>query len=70
MVEPWTNLDRPDIHLESGKRSEFIREVAAIINRLSLEQYSDTPDYLLAELMWESLATYSDAVSDRDRRRG
>ena len=38
-----------------------------LINRHSMEKGSDTPDFLLAEYLWDCLATYEVAVEKREK---
>lgn len=45
----------------------FEQELAALINRYSLEQESDTPDFLLAEYLKLSLSTFKLIVKARDK---
>lgn len=49
------------------KREEFTLELKSLINRLSLEQFSDTPDFILAEYLVDCLDTFDKTVRDRDR---
>lgn len=53
-----------------ASREVFVHEVAATINRLSLENFSDTPDFVLARYLWECLATYGEIVKMKDAHRG
>lgn len=48
-------------------RSELHRELAALLNRYSAENDSDTPDFLLAEYLLSCLATWNKATNLRDR---
>lgn len=40
------------------KYAEFQREVELLINRLSLENGSNTPDFILAEYLTDQLRSY------------
>ena len=42
------------------------RELAGLLNEHSAENASDTPDYLLAEFMLDSLNAYERATQKRD----
>lgn len=48
-----------------GTRNDLVKEIAAIINIASREGASDTPDYILAEFMVQSLEAYETAVRAR-----
>lgn len=41
-------------------------ELAALVNRYSVENLSDTPDYILARYLMGCLATYNTTVNLRD----
>jgi len=47
--------------------SEFRKELVRLINKHSLEQFSNTPDFILAEYLEKCLAAYDVAVSSRDK---
>jgi len=50
-----------------GKRfTEFELSLRNIINFSSLEQYSDTPDFILATYLVSCLEAYNDAVRHRE----
>ena len=44
------------------KYQRLIRDFTEVINRNSLENGSNTPDYILARMLVEFLATYNDTV--------
>ncbi len=46
-------------------RVVFTREVAKLINRFSLENESDTPDYILAAFMVSSLDLFQSRIRER-----
>lgn len=48
------------------KPKEFEPELAALINRLSLENESGTPDFLLASYLRDCLTTWGKHVRQRD----
>jgi len=43
----------------------FELELTALINKHSLENHTDSPDFILAEYMMRTLAAYTDAVTKR-----
>lgn len=45
----------------------FRKELEELINRHSLENLSDTPDYILADYLIDCLDTFNKAVGARDR---
>ena len=45
---------------------EIVRDLAKVINKHSLEQESQTPDYILAEYMLKSLSDLNRLMRDRD----
>lgn len=45
---------------------EIVRDLAKVINKYSLEQESQTPDYILAEYMLKSLSDLNRLMRDRD----
>ena len=47
------------------KYDEFVKELAAVINRYSMENRSNTPDYMLAEYMAGCLTVYENTISNR-----
>ena len=54
----------------SANWPEFQRELAALINRHSLENFSNTPDHVLAEYLTQCLVAYNISVSARDHLAG
>lgn len=46
--------------------SDLIKELEALVNKHSIENESDTPDFLLATLLSETLKTYAKVVKARD----
>jgi hypothetical protein len=53
--------------LEVTKREAIIRELTKLINRYSLENGSDTPDWILAEHMLRSLELFDLTIKARTR---
>jgi len=47
-------------------RKSFQAELETLINRHSIENGSDTPDFLLAEYLCDCLASYEVAVTKRE----
>lgn len=46
--------------------SDLIKELEAVINKHNVENESDTPDFLLASLVSETLKTWAKIVKARD----
>jgi hypothetical protein len=51
---------------EAKKAPTFLQELTSLINRHSMENDSDTPDFILAEYLLNCLNTYNQAVNTRD----
>lgn len=47
-------------------KTQFEKEVQALINRYSLENGSDTPDFILAQYLQKSLENFDAAVKQRE----
>lgn len=45
--------------------SEFYRELVDIINKHSIENYSDTPDFILANYLIDCLNAFNNASNNR-----
>lgn len=45
----------------------FQKELEGLINKYSLENFSDTPDFVLAQYLQNSLNAYIQAVTNRDK---
>jgi hypothetical protein len=45
----------------------FLEELRALINRHSVENYSDTPDFILVQFIQNVLIDYAHAVKARDK---
>lgn len=43
----------------------FEKELASVINRFSKENYSDTPDFILAQYMRDCLLAFNSAIEKR-----
>lgn len=49
------------------EKTPFEKELSALLNKFSLENVSNTPDYLLAEFVQFAIAGFNVVVSERDR---
>lgn len=50
-----------------NKREKFLKEIAEVINRNSLEaHFNDTPDYILAKVAVEAMENFAEASARRD----
>lgn len=47
--------------------TEFIKELQHLINRCSWENRSNTPDFILAEYVYECLCSFEDASNAREK---
>lgn len=45
---------------------DFLKELSSLINKANLEPVSDTPDYILAEYLWDCLVSYRNVINKRD----
>lgn len=52
------------------QQAELEREIAKVINRMSLERFSNTPDYVLARHLVWCLLDFNATMQERDRHRG
>lgn len=60
----------PKINKAMNKREKFLKEIAEVINRNSLEaHFNDTPDYILAEVAVEAMENFAEASARRDNAR-
>lgn len=59
-----TDEDQPDTEAIEGKALE--NELAALLNRYSAENRSDTPDFILAAFMLDCLAAWNVAFRQRE----
>jgi len=48
------------------KMNNFQNELEALINKYSMENESDTPDFILAKYLAGCLKTFDDAIKARD----
>jgi len=51
-------------------KKEFVEELNNLINKLSMENGSDTPDYILTEFLVDCLQAFEKAVEKRDAWHG
>lgn len=56
--------------MSEGEGSELHRELSAALNRVSAENGSDTPDFVLAQYLIGCLAAFDHAVRARERWHG
>lgn len=47
------------------KKLDFLNELRSLLNRHSMENGSDTPDFVLAKYLYACLMAYEQAVEDR-----
>lgn len=47
------------------KKEYFLKEVARVINTCSMENISNTPDFLLAENLWTHFVMVNDLINKR-----
>ena len=52
--------------IEKEKLEKFEEEVCKLINSLSIENYSNTPDFIIAKYLTNCLRCYNTAVQERD----
>lgn len=50
--------------------SEFEKKLCSLINSLSLENESDTADYILAQFLTSVFISFNNAIIRRDRHQG
>ena len=54
-----------------NKREKFLKEIAEVINRNSLEaHFNDTPDYILAGVAVVAMENFAEASARRDNWHG
>ena len=63
-------IDQPDTFIEKQASKEdnsemFIKELATLINRYSLENGSDTPDFILARHLYNQLIDLNEVIHRR-----
>ncbi len=60
------DMPRPE-RIPGWNIGAFKKELEHLINRYSMENRSDTPDYMLAEYLVDCLKNYSRIVKQRDK---
>ncbi len=55
-----------DVDRKWEGRDQFQRELTALINKHSIENGSNTPDFILAAYLMSCLEDFEDVVKDRD----
>jgi hypothetical protein len=55
------------VPMSIDKQEEFRRELAAVLNRYSMENNSNTPDFLLADYLIEALRALDKAILGRSK---
>lgn len=50
-----------------NQRAELVRDVATVLNKQSAENCSNTPDFILAEVMVSALEAFEDGSRQRER---
>jgi len=45
---------------------EFVRDLAALLNKYSMENGSNTPDFILAHTVWRFIVVLNGAIAWRD----
>jgi hypothetical protein len=53
--------------IEEAKRTEFLAELRRLINRLSLENEINMPDFLIAEMLCDCFEDIGRRVKERDK---
>ena len=52
--------------MRNAKEEEFVESLRTLINTLSLENNSNTPDYILAEYLYGCLKVFEATVNKRE----
>lgn len=56
---------------EARKKAEFKKELQTLlgdlINGFSMENFSDTPDFILAEFLYDCLEVFNKAIENREK---
>ena len=59
--------DTTPIRSDEEKKESFIKDVQKIINYHSFENKSDTPDYILAEHLFDCLTVFNNTCNKRTK---
>lgn len=65
-VKDKSEVDEPLVEDPQVKRSRFRKELETLINHHSMENGSDSPDFLLAEYLSRSLELFDDMINLRE----
>ena len=60
-----TGLRKRRMTMEIDKKIEFGNELRSLLNRYSIENESDTPDFILAAYLLACLAAFNNSVKER-----
>ena len=58
-------IDEPQADTNTDPYSAFERDLSDLINSHSIEQHSNTPDFILARHMVNSLKAFTEIMRDR-----
>lgn len=53
--------------MNEDKLAEFEKEVTELINKISLDNWCSTPDFILAEMLVRSLKNWKETLAQRER---
>ena len=53
--------------MKNEKKDKLIQELRALLNRLSIENESDTPDFVLSVYLFDCLNAFKKATRKRDQ---
>lgn len=53
--------------MDEIKRNTFMKELEQLINKYSVENESNTPDFILAHYIWGCLENFGFIMKDRDK---
>lgn len=56
--------------MEDCMTDEFKQEIEVLLNKYSMENKSDTPDYILAQYLTDCLKAFERATYDREKWHG
>lgn len=67
MMAPDVSQELKDKYEALIQKTEFQRDLQKLINRYSQENYSGTPDFILAQFIQNSLNAFNLAVNEREK---
>ena len=70
MNEEHSDIEWSEIEVAVVKKEKILSELATVINNNSMENECDTPDYILAEMMYSAYENYCETVKQRDKHFG